>query len=214
MIQRDRPSRRVFRTTRRGHARQAVSPLSLGNLSSRVASRGRYPEHAFQRSYRPCLTSLSSRFAKLINSVPREMRNSLSLQSSPTSTLQFSRRGRLRETFAFLFFARNLLKGWRNSLRYLKTRVVATIGMKIPVVCLGSLTIDSVLQNILHVCRIEQIITLLNLTNYDVVFQISRPYRNQSASMSKIPNIESSFGRNRYHRHLKVETTKKKKKKK
>ena len=79
MIQHDRPSRCVFRTTRRGHARQAVSSLSLGNLSSRVASRGRYPEHAFQRSYRPCLTSPLSRFAKLINSVPREMRNSLSL---------------------------------------------------------------------------------------------------------------------------------------
>lgn len=53
----------------------------------------------------------------------------------------------------FLFFARNLLKGWSNSFRCLKTRVpeyvakfrIATIGMKIPEVCLRSLTIDSVL---------------------------------------------------------------------
>lgn len=104
MIQRDRPSRRVFRTTRRGHARQAVSSLSLGNLSSRVASRGRYPEHAFQRSYRPCLTSPSSRFAKLINSVPREMRNSLSSQSSPTSTLQLSNGDIYERLSRFLFF--------------------------------------------------------------------------------------------------------------
>lgn len=64
----------------RGFARgeECVSPL--GNLSSRVASRGRCPVHTFQRSYRPCLTYPSSRFARLINSVPSEIRNSLLLR--------------------------------------------------------------------------------------------------------------------------------------
>lgn len=96
-LYRGRPSRRVaqfIRETKR------VSPL--GNLSSRVASRGRCPVHAFQRSYRPCLTYPSSRFARLINSMPSEIRNSLLLREEGRE--HDFREKRLRGISEFVFF--------------------------------------------------------------------------------------------------------------